>query len=595
MLVDNDLAAGELMNRLDKYPVITFDVETSGLELYKQDRIVGVALGIDGREGWYLPFRHGEGANLSQETFIKLSRCLRGKTFIAFNAKFDVTAWRREGFESPDTIIDPMLAAHLMNESETSYALKNLSDKYLGGDSSAAEAELKQILRDAGYGAKGDKGQMWKLPAAKVARYAVDDVLLTHRLGEGYQPHLERWGLNDLYKKLCQFELVLQRLEWNGLQLDVAHTRELFAEALLQAGIAREQMAEMSGNKDLNPNSSKQLQEWLELKSTAKKIIEKLADGRDDIAMLLDFRGWGKVASTYYSTFLERMDASGVLHPNLHMIRTPARLSASDPNLQAIPRLLDDGDPRAKIYKVKEAFVARPGKTLIELDFSQAEVRMAAWVSGDKALKAAMMSGTDLYSGIAKTAGISRQDAKTVTLAKIYRAGIARLTEQLNSKRKEKISAAEVKAIVAQFDATYPELTLYAKKIEYSARKRGYIRTWLGRIRRYTPEAIPDDHPSLNYKQSRARPFRAFNNICQISAAEMTMEAMIRIDRELQGEAKIQLSVHDSFLVEADERNAIDIAHRCKEIMQIPPPGCDVPIVADVKIGKRWSVLEKLQ
>ena len=219
----------EAVHWIESQPVVAVDVETTGLNCWRGDRIVGIAVS-DAETSYYFPFRHGDGFNLPEDWIRRVVRALeRVPKLVMFNAKFDLQFLYHDGMEMPieaDRCEDVMLAAHLMNENEESFQLKRLADKYLGPGSSMDEAELTRLLKQR-YGQKATKGDLWRLRSDEVAAYACSDTLLTYRLWQMYLPHLDNWKLTKLYMEVNRYSLILNQMEIRGFLLDVNKIEQL--------------------------------------------------------------------------------------------------------------------------------------------------------------------------------------------------------------------------------------------------------------------------------------------------------------------------------------------------------------------------------
>jgi DNA polymerase-1 len=452
MLVSTPEQYTEAVRALSKLsgPLVV-DTETTGLEMFRTDspaRVVGIAIGDAERPGadFYFAFRHGEEQNLPIECMEPLRQLLKHRIWLGHNLAFDSKILKFDGFVLPTMIDDTIIAAHLCNENEPSFALKELATKYLGADAAAEDVALRNELRARKLG----KGEMWKLPASLVAPYALADIDLTRRLRAVFMPELARWGLLKLYREVCEFSLSLVRMELRGLKLDREEVHRQIAAIGPRIADTKwriEQVASAALNKytdeelkmlergevpppraPLNINSPTQLRAWLKLPKTDKQtLLEVLErDQREDVRLLLEYRALFKAASTYFEPFLAMADAEDRLHTSYKVHGTvTGRLSSSNPNLQNASR-----DQMGRAYSIRRCFVAPEGKFLAQFDYSSIEPRVAAHYSGDEVMRGIFFAKHDYYTGIAKSVlkkdNISkdeRTDIKTIGLMTIYGGG----------------------------------------------------------------------------------------------------------------------------------------------------------------------------
>lgn len=390
MLITDSEQFSTVINWMNDQKVIGIDTETTGLSSFHGKRIAGISLaGLD-EKSFYLPFRHGTGENLDMElmsVFIKNMGAYSGQ-LVYWNAMFDLHMFCADGYNLPQAIDmnerskveDAMIAAHIMNENEVNYQLKNTADRYGIGRGSLDEEDLKgEVIKRWKLGDDGKrltdkswKGMMWKLPAEVVSAYAETDAVLTLKLREFYLPHLKSFKLDDLYLEVCEYMMTLTRMEQRGVQLDVELIHQYRAEAEEKTQEYIAWFEQRTGIPGFNPNSVPQIKRFFGWPVTDEDALHDLiAQKNEDATRLLEFRKWSKVNTTYYDKWLEFMDDKHTLRASTNIIGTETgRLSQRSPNLQAVSR-------KTEIYKQKDVVVARPGYELLEIDLSQAELRLA--------------------------------------------------------------------------------------------------------------------------------------------------------------------------------------------------------------------------
>jgi DNA polymerase-1 len=543
---------------------LVVDVETTGLRPWAgrgrpADQVCGVAVLSEGKS-FYYPIRHAGGLNIEPAQYEALIDLIgRVKIFVNHNTSFDIKMLTRDGMKFPERIVDTMVGAHLYNEN-TSHALKSFGDQYLGDDSSKEADDLDRILRNRGL----SKPEMYRLDPALVAPYAEQDVVLADKLDVWLRENLYSV---DLYDKGSEFARVLCQMEIWGMPLNLLHMASLRREAVIACHALSEQIRHEAGF-PLNPNSPNQVCAWLKIRDSTKETLSRLK-GRHEFhaKLILDYRSWNKACSTYYDRYLEWMDLDGVIHANLRATGTETgRLACRDPNLQAVSRWSES-------QRVREAFQPREGKVFVELDYSQAEIRVAAHYTQDEKQAEVFRRGIDFYMALATEMNVDRQTAKMINLAMQYGAGAAKLADKLQ------ISQKKAMELVDGYHKTYPGTRKLVNMARNHAEQKGFVTMALGRRRHFnTREVNPKD---------------AFQNVVQGSVAQVIQEAMIRIHKEIPHEdGRMLLQVHDSLLFEVAEKEVAEVINYAQAVME-HQPWCRVPIRVDAKVGSNWGQMEK--
>lgn len=560
---------------------ISWDLETTSKD-WRKARLCGI--GSHCRErSFYMSFRHAEGPNLP-ERYIQdfFSRVLHPtRVQRTFHGSYDVKVAGHDGYELPqwDVFEDAILAALLMNENEWSFKMEDLAAKYVDLNAGLNEEELRLYCTERfGGSKKGWKGNLWRAPAEKVWPYGCQDVETTHRLVDFYLPHLERWKLLDLWREMNEFQLHIAKMEMRGVLIDVPMIEKLTKEADQKASRLLQRIQEMAGWK-INPGSPKQLSAWLKLKSTAKHVLQRM-QGDERAEAILEWRKWSKAGSTYYHKYPHHMDSDGVLRCNLH-ITSPGtkdrkrwdkrsgtisgRLSSSNPNLQQIPRGSDT-------YKVKNIFIARAGYKLVELDYSQAELRVAAHYSKDQRLTELLLAGEDMHDTVSQELGIPRHIAKNINFSAWYGIGYRTFA------RNYYLPESEARDFLSRYHKMFPGIRRLYNACEARAIRNGYIRLYTGRLRHYNDLSAPA--------------YKASNNLIQGTVAEMVRRAIMRCGREVPA-APMVLTVHDSIWFEVPESTALETVAKLRRIMQ-EQPWCSLPLIVDAKMGTGFADAEDL-
>lgn len=329
-------------------------------------------------------------------------------------------------------------------------------------------------------------------------------------------------------------------------------------------------------------------------RSTKESELEKLKDAHPIVADVLEFRGLQKLLSTYIEALPPLLDEGNRLHAQfLQTGAVTGRMASVNPNLQNIPIRTDRG--RA----IRHAFIPRDGYTLVGLDYSQIELRLAAILSGDEKLMDIFKSGRDVHTEVAaavfKVAPEDvdremRRRAKIINFGILYGMGVNALKTQLGT------STSEAHTFYDDYFETFDTLAKYLESTRGYARKHGYTETMFGRRRQF-----PEMKSSLPYVRAQAERM-AINAPIQGTQADLIKLAMVRVDallREMgaRDDAHLLLQVHDELVYEVREDRAEELAANIRETMEQALPADKtggVPILAEAKSGPNWGSMELL-
>jgi DNA polymerase-1 len=344
--------------------------------------------------------------------------------------------------------------------------------------------------------------------------------------------------------------------------------------------------------------------------STDAQTLEKLRGLHPIIDMIFEYREIAKLKSTYVDALPKLVSQTdGRLHTSYNQtVAATGRLSSSEPNLQNIPIRSDLGN------QVRKAFIAEKGKTLLSLDYSQIELRIAASLSGDKEMINIFKNGGDFHSATAskifgvapeKVTPAQRRDAKTINFSVLYGVSSFGLSERSN------MSRFEAQEFIKKYYQIFKGLKQYLDDTIEFAHKNGFTINPLNRIRYY-----PEIHAS-NFAVRNAAERAAINMPMQSLAADILKMAMIRVDGFLQNpstsnflslgeggvahsaergqnpDCQMLLTVHDELLFEVDPKLCEKYAKDIKDIMENVYK-LDVPIIVEAKAGPNWLEMEKL-
>ncbi len=564
----------------------TVDTETTGLDFTK-DFIIGSSVHALG-QSFYFSFRHMQGPNIPEDLLEVLGNELHrpDKMLIGFNYQYDAKMWLADGVMLPRVWEDPIIMAHDCNENEPSFKLERLGERYVSVKAGVAEAELLHTIRMhfPGTPESKAKGLLSYLSAEEVGPYAMQDVETTLDLYAFYAWYLKKQSLYPLYKERRYFLRELTRMEVRGMCVDKEKLEENSAGSVKEAARLKQVLCDMAGH-GVNPNSPKQMQALLGVPSTARDHLEVAIDVPNPrikgAKELLEFRRHSKAESTFYNPFRNLMTPEGTLHTNLRIAggwadtgedggTVSGRISAQHPNLLAVTR------GTGKTNSVRDVFVAPEGKLLLEVDFGQAEMRVATHYASVGAMAELFKQGKDIHQGVADQMGIPRQIAKNVNFSFLY--GIGAETFAI----KYHLPRSEAKSYLVSYDRQYPGFRNLYREAEQFAIQHGYIKMWTGRKRHFNMSGILEKD--------------AMNNLIQGGVGEMIRHAIVDIANTFdESELAMVLSVYDSILFEVDETANLQVIMQTLSTIMEYQPWCSVPIKVDFKKGKRWGAMEEIK
>ncbi|MGD9653599.1 MAG: DNA polymerase I [Sulfuricurvum sp.] len=590
ILIDTDEALEALIASIPHDAAVAFDTETTGLDA-GIDHLVGFSFSFNANEGYYVPLAHsylGVGNQVSAEAAKKAITAIFTRPVIGHNIKFDLHfVTRFLGVERLNIHADTMVMAWL-TDSARSLAMDNLSQSLLHHEM----IHFKDTVK---------KGESFASVAIEDAcKYAGEDAYITYRLYEVLREQLLLKGgqeaLDEAFEVEFPFTLTLLGMEREGIAVDTAVLEVFKKEVAHEIASLSEQIYTACGTV-FNLNSPKQLGvvlfETLGLPhgkktktgySTDEQVLEGLKNEHPMIPMLLQYREYHKLYSTYIEPLiaLAQNDPSSRIYTSFVQTGTATgRLSSKNPNLQNIPVKTALG------MRIREAFVAPKGKKLIGIDYSQIELRLLAHFSNDAVLVNAFNEGHDIHMQTAialfgeEDAPRKRNIAKTVNFGLLYGMGQKKLSDTLG------ITTKEAKEIIERYFETFPSVKGYFSGIVVQAKEMGYVETLLHR-RRYF------DFGSATPMLKAAYERESVNTVFQGSASDLIKLSMNKIDAMIRSEslrARMLLQIHDELIFEVDEDVAEVYAARFVEVME-SIMALRIPLKTSMHIGNHWGELK---
>ncbi len=389
---------------------------------------------------------------------------------------------------------------------------------------------------------------------------------------------------------------VLADMEYEGIKLDTSYLKLMSAQVEDMISDLEQQIYGFA-NQEFNISSPGQLADVLfnKLKlpvtgikkgktafSTAAPELEKLRGTHPVIDLITQYREVTKLKNTYIDTLPKMIDESSRVHTTFSLTIAPTgRLSSSDPNLQNIPVKTELGK------RIRTAFVADKGMTLVSADYSQFELRLAAVLSEDRDMIKLFNEDADIHTITAAqiydrspedVTKNMRRDAKVVNFGIMYGLGPHGLTAATG------ITYEQAKHFIDRYFEVRPKLLKYIASVKEQAQKNGYVETLYGRRR-----PSPDVHSS-NFAVREAALRAAVNMPFQGTAADIMKMAMIEVAEKLKKDSKLLLQIHDSLIVECPKADAKNVAKILKNTMEnvVKLP---VKLTVDTAIGENWGDL----
>lgn len=591
LLTEADL--NRWVEKLKQAKLFALDTETDNLD-YMAANLVGISFALENGEAAYLPLQLdylGAPKTLEKTTALALLKPVLENPAIqkvGQNFKYDLTIFARNGIDVQGVAFDTMLESYVLN-STGRHNMDELAKRYLG----------HQTITFEEIAGKG-KNQLTfnQIPLEKAAEYAAEDADVTMKLQQVLWEKLSKEPtLEKLFKEMELPLLgVLSRMERRGVLID-SDALFLQSNEIANRLSELEEQAYVLAGQPFNLASTKQLQEILFDKlglpviqktpkgapSTNEEVLEELAFSHELPKVLVEHRGLSKLKSTYTDKLPQMVNPqTGRVHTSYHQaVTATGRLSSSDPNLQNIPIRNEEG------RRIRQAFIAREGFTVVAADYSQIELRIMAHLSQDQGLINAFTQGKDIHrSTAAEIFGVAldevtseqRRNAKAINFGLIYGMSAFGLSRQLG------IGRADAQSYMDLYFKRYPGVQTFMHDIREKAKAQGYVETLFGR-RLYLP-----DINSSNGMRRKAAERVAINAPMQGTAADIIKRAMIQLDQKLQNDPDIAMimQVHDELVFEVRSEKLAFYSELIKTQME-SAADLVVPLIVEVGQGTNWD------
>ncbi|KIN63060.1 DNA polymerase I superfamily protein [Sulfitobacter noctilucicola] len=602
--VGDTAALQKWINAIYEVGYVAVDTETTGLDEMTAD-LVGISLATAPGKACYIPLIHkanrgddlfggdelAEGQMPLEEALKILTPMLEDPAILKIgqNMKFDAKIFAQIGI-TVAPFDDTMLMSYAQHAGLHNHGMDALSERYLNH----TPIPIKPLLGSGKSAITFDK-----VPLADAVKYAAEDADITLRLWQYLKPQLHTVQVTKVYETLERpLVPVLAAMERSGVKVDrdtLSRMSNAFAQKM--AGL-EDELYGLAGRK-FNVGSPAQVGEILfdEMGleggkkgktgkyATGADVLEDLATEHELPARVLDWRQLSKLKSTYTDALQDHINPdTGRVHTSYSIAgASTGRLASTDPNLQNIPIRSEEG------RRIREAFVAEEGKTLVALDYSQIELRILAHIADIPALKEAFARGDDIHAMTASemfdvpmdemTSDIRRR-AKAINFGVIY--GIS----GFGLARNLRIPRAEAQGFIDRYFERFPGIRTYMDDTKKFAKEHGYVQTLFGR-KIHTPE-IASKGPRAGFA-ARA----AINAPIQGTAADVIRRAMIRMpDAIADLPATMLLQVHDELLFEVEKGSEDKLIAAAREVMENandPVVKLDVKLTVDAGTGANWA------
>ncbi|HSF23616.1 MAG TPA: DNA polymerase I, partial [Blastocatellia bacterium] len=477
-------------------------------------------------------------------------------------------AVRIEGVED-----DTLLGAYLLDPNRMNYRVKDAAREHLG-------VEMAETID----GFSEDDAR------------ALQTADLTLRIAKALRAKITEAKLDRVYREIeLPLVEILFEMERIGVRIDTGELDKAGREMEHELERLTSEIYKLAGE-EFNINSPAQLGDIFERLnfevgrktktgriSTSFDVLEELATKYELPKLIIEYRELAKLKNTYVDALPKIIDSrTGRVHTTLNQaVSATGRLSSTNPNLQNFPIRSEMG------RRIRAAFVASPGYSLLSADYSQIELRVFAHITGDPAMTEAFKKNEDIHARTARDvfgAKTKKEESEYRRVAKIVNFAIPYVIGPFGLAQRTGLTRADAKKTIENYYKTYTGVRRYMEETPAEVRKTGVVRTIFGRIR-----PIPDINNRNHNLRARAER-EAINAPIQGTAADLVKIAMIKVHERLRKEklgGRMILQVHDELLLEVPE----DEIERTKEVVREEMESVyemSVPLVVDVGIGRNW-------
>ena len=583
----------EWLAKIDAAELTAIDTETDSLNAL-QAQLIGISLSVQPGEAAYIPLGH-EGIEAVQQlpladVLAQLKPWLEdaSKPKLGQHVKYDQHVLANQGITVRGYQHDTMLQSYVL-EVHRPHNLESLALRHTNRTGLSYEDLCGKGKNQIPFA---------QVPLDKACAYACEDADQTLDVHRVLWPQIQaQAGLLHIYQLEMQTSQGLWRMERNGVAIDA---QELARQSndLGTRIVALEQAAYELAGQPFNLSSPKQLGEIFfdklglpvvkktpsGARSTDEEVLEKLAQDYPLPAKLLEHRSLSKLKNTYTDKLAHMaLPRTGRVHTHYaQAVAVTGRLSSNEPNLQNIPVRTPEG------RRIRQAFIAPPGRVIASADYSQIELRIMAHLSGDEALLRAFHDGLDVHRATAaevfgvaldQVSSEQRRFAKVINFGLIYGMSSFGLAKNLG------IDNQAAAAYIDRYFQRYPGVKRDMDDTVALAHAQGYVETVFGR-RLVLPDINGGSGP-----RKKAAERAAINAPMQGTAADLIKKAMVAVQDRLdaaQPDVLLIMQVHDELVFELPADKADWLRQEVPALMA-GVAQLKVPLLAEVGVGANWE------
>lgn len=601
-MIVTEETVNQIVNHLSSPGSYACDTETTGLSLFKGDRLFSIVIS-DAEEDYYfnfLPYPNGpKGHWLKEEHKAALRKLfsLPEHRWWFVNAKFDLHALSMEGIEVAGDVACVSAAGRLIRNDLFAYGMDALAKRWLHREKSdmvkkwCLENNAYRTFQVPGKKEKVKQPFYYKAPLDKIHEYGCDDGRITYDLGrfvadamqtldkeseeKGYKPVSRVW---ENERRLTK---TLYRMEKVGVRLDRRYAEEAMKKEKAKKKEAESEFKRATGVdfEDKPTVLTKVFEEaGLNVVKSEKgyPLFNKEVLSQIDhplVKPILDWRASDKKVGTYFLNFLQKASYNGRIHADFKQFGAKTgRLSCVNPNMQNLSKesVEDDSLTGEDKSYIRRCFVPTDGYYFAFIDYDQIEYRMMIDAAAraklfEQDLIDKVLSGWDVHTATAEMMDVDRQKAKTINFMQIFGGGVTKLARMLG------LTYDEAKKLRDLYFSRLPKITTFINAVRKAAEERKFLRNWYGR--RYV-------FPRADRVYTTAP-----NWLIQGGTADVLKIALNRLDDYLSDKkSRLVLNIHDEVVLEIHYTEDY-VVPECKRIMEGVYPYVVIPFTA----GIEWS------
>ena len=578
----------------------------------KDGYVVGVSVATNDGYAEYFPVRHAGGGNLvPEQVFAWLQDQLGTNTPKVFaNAPYDIEWLAAEGVKINGPKYDVQVAEPLLDEDRQTYRLDALAADYLGEHKDESGMIMAAMKR--GIKPEKVKENIWQLHADEVAAYGRKDADLPIRIFQKQEILLRDENLWDVFELETQLVDVIVAMRQKGIPVDL-HRAEQIARQLSDEQQRAMEAVKKFAERDVDIWSNQDIEDVcarlkLDYPKTDKGnpsfTAEFLEAAEHDLfKTILQARRLDRAGAVFIQSKIIDMATNGKVYPTFRQVKSDdggtrsGRFASANPNMQQVPAR----DP-VLAPLIRSIFVPEEGHQWGVFDYSQQEPRVTVHYGFLRNFKGADTAAkryrenpdTDYHQLVADMAGISRKQAKILNLGLAYGMGQAKLAVQLGLPKQE------AEKVYKQYHQNVPFIKTLGEECTRIATNRGYVKTILGRRRRFQLFGPPKYEVGLmplkkdlaeeKYGPLLKRYFvhKAMNAVIQGSSADMIKMAMVNLYKK--GEVP-HITIHDE--LDFSVKN-LDHARMIRQEM-LTCLELAVPLKVDCELGSSWGEAKEVE